>query len=49
MSERLTRLRLNGPAHPVEADAAKPLLWVLRDQPGPTGTRCGCRSGRERT
>lgn len=39
------RLRVNGAVHPVEADPAKPLLWVLRDELGMTGTKYGCGVG----
>ncbi|MBW8812910.1 MAG: (2Fe-2S)-binding protein [Caulobacterales bacterium] len=36
------KLRINGQAHEVEADPATPLLWVLRDHLGMTGTKFGC-------
>jgi isoquinoline 1-oxidoreductase alpha subunit len=35
-------LNLNGRRVPVEADAAMPLLWVLRDVLQMTGTKFGC-------
>lgn len=35
-------LRINGESHEVEAPAAMPLLWVLRDLVGLTGTKYGC-------
>jgi isoquinoline 1-oxidoreductase subunit alpha len=35
-------LRINGKAHEVEADPTTPLLWVLRDHLGLTGTKFGC-------
>jgi nicotinate dehydrogenase subunit A len=35
-------LRVNGEQHHVEADANTPLLWVLRDELGLTGTKYGC-------
>ena len=35
-------LNVNGHAHKVEADADTPLLWVLRDDIGLTGTKFGC-------
>jgi aerobic-type carbon monoxide dehydrogenase small subunit (CoxS/CutS family) len=35
-------LRVNGTAHEVDAPAAMPLLWVLRDRIGLTGTKYGC-------
>jgi isoquinoline 1-oxidoreductase alpha subunit len=36
------RLNLNGRDTEVEADADTPLLWVLRDALGLTGTKFGC-------
>lgn len=36
------RLRVNGEERPVEAPADMPLLWVLRDLLGLTGTKYGC-------
>lgn len=35
-------LRINGESHDVEAPASMPLLWVLRDLVGLTGTKYGC-------
>ena len=35
-------LNVNGRDHEVEADPDTPLLWVLRDQLGMTGTKYGC-------
>jgi isoquinoline 1-oxidoreductase subunit alpha len=35
-------LRVNGSAHRVEIDGDTPLLWVLRDVLGMTGTKFGC-------
>jgi len=35
-------IKVNGAAHTVEADADTPLLWVLRDLLGMTGTKFGC-------
>jgi isoquinoline 1-oxidoreductase alpha subunit len=35
-------LNLNGERHPVDAPADMPLLWVLRDLVGLTGTKFGC-------
>ncbi len=35
-------LRINGKAHSVDADGNTPLLWVLRDHLGMTGTKYGC-------
>ena len=35
-------LRVNGSAHAVDVAADTPLLWVLRDALGLTGTKFGC-------
>jgi isoquinoline 1-oxidoreductase subunit alpha len=35
-------LNVNGHAHRVEADPETPLLWVIRDDIGLTGTKFGC-------
>ena len=35
-------LNVNGVKHPVEADPDTPLLWVIRDIVGLTGTKFGC-------
>ena len=35
-------LKVNGAAHSVDVDADTPLLWVLRDVLGMTGTKFGC-------
>jgi len=35
-------LDVNGTRHTVEADEETPLLWVLRDDLGLTGTKYGC-------
>ena len=35
-------LRVNGQAYQFEAEPATPLLWVLRDNIGLTGTKYGC-------
>lgn len=35
-------LRVNGEEKTVEADPSTPLLWVLRDNLGLTGTKYGC-------
>lgn len=37
-----TRLTVNGRTHEVDADPDTPLLWVLRDHLGLTGTKYGC-------
>src|SRR5229473_2807059 len=39
---RMARLTVNGQAHNVEVDPNTPLLWVLREQIGLTGTKYGC-------
>jgi isoquinoline 1-oxidoreductase alpha subunit len=35
-------IKVNGAAHSVDVDADIPLLWVLRDVLGMTGTKFGC-------
>lgn len=35
-------LNVNGRSHKVEADSETPLLWVIRDDIGLTGTKFGC-------
>lgn len=35
-------LNINGTTHEVDVDADTPLLWVLRDVLGMTGTKFGC-------
>jgi len=35
-------MRLNGKSHSVDVDGDTPLLWVLRDTIGLTGTKFGC-------
>lgn len=37
-----TRVTVNGRTHEVDADADTPLLWVIRDHLGLTGTKFGC-------
>ncbi|MEQ8798153.1 MAG: (2Fe-2S)-binding protein [Salinisphaeraceae bacterium] len=36
------KLNINGTAHDVDAPEDMPLLWVLRDRLGLTGTKFGC-------
>src|SRR6201993_2434564 len=36
------QIMINGKAHSVDADGDTPLLWVLRDVLGMTGTKFGC-------
>lgn len=38
-------LTVNGEKRPVDVDPAMPLLWVLRDELGLTGTKYGCGIG----
>lgn len=35
-------LRINGERHDVDVDPITPLLWVIREQTGLTGTKFGC-------
>src|SRR2546423_6201225 len=37
-----TTIRVNGVSHTVDVDGDTPLLWVLRDVLGMTGTKFGC-------
>lgn len=39
------KINVNGKSHTVEAEADMPLLWVLRDLLGLTGTKYGCGIG----
>lgn len=39
------KLSINGKPYEAEADEAMPLLWVLRDVLGMTGTKYGCGVG----
>jgi len=38
----MARINVNGRMHEVDAEADTPLLWVLREQVGLTGTKYGC-------
>lgn len=38
----MLKLRVNGEQHEVDVDPSTPLLWVLRDHLGLTGTKYGC-------
>ena len=38
----MARLKVNGEIMDVEVDGSTPLLWVLRDHLGLTGTKYGC-------
>jgi isoquinoline 1-oxidoreductase alpha subunit len=39
---QMARLTVNGQSHTVDTDPDTPLLWVLRDHIGLTGTKYGC-------
>ena len=39
------RIKVNGKFHNVDVDPQKPLLWVLREDIGLTGTKYGCGIG----
>lgn len=41
-TRHLIRLKVNGREHRVDVDPEMPLLWVLRDELGLTGTKYGC-------
>ena len=38
-------LNVNGKKYKVDVDPATPLLWVIRDHVGLTGTKYGCGVG----
>lgn len=38
-------IEVNGKSFPVEAEQDTPLLWILRDELGLTGTKFGCGKG----
>ncbi len=38
----MSRLTINGKTHEVDVDPDTPLLWILRDTLGLTGTKYGC-------
>ena len=38
----MAKLNINGKVHDVQAEADTPLLWVIREQVGLTGTKYGC-------
>ena len=38
-------INVNGDDHTVDVDPEKPLLWVLREDIGLTGTKYGCGEG----
>jgi aerobic-type carbon monoxide dehydrogenase small subunit (CoxS/CutS family) len=41
----MTLLRINGKSYEVDLPGRMPLLWVLRDELGLTGTKYGCGRG----
>ena len=41
----MIRLSINGEGYDVDVDPQTPLLWVLRDELGLTGTKFGCGAG----
>jgi isoquinoline 1-oxidoreductase alpha subunit len=41
----MVMLKVNGADHNVEVEGDTPLLWVLRDELGLTGTKFGCGAG----
>ncbi|HZY20950.1 MAG TPA: 2Fe-2S iron-sulfur cluster-binding protein, partial [Beijerinckiaceae bacterium] len=38
----MAKLNVNGTVHTVEVEPDTPLLWVIREQLGMTGTKYGC-------
>ena len=38
----MIQLNINGRSHQVDVDPGTPLLWVIREQVGLTGTKYGC-------
>jgi isoquinoline 1-oxidoreductase alpha subunit len=38
----MATLNINGKKHDIEVEADTPLLWVIREQAGLTGTKYGC-------
>ena len=38
-------LKINGTTHQLDVEDEMPLLWVLRDELGMTGTKFGCGIG----
>jgi isoquinoline 1-oxidoreductase alpha subunit len=41
----MAKLKVNGRLHDVDVDGSTPLLWVLREQMGMTGTKYSCGIG----
>ena len=42
LGENMLRLNINGVDHSVDVEPEMPLLWVIREQIGLTGTKFGC-------
>ena len=40
--ENMVALTINGQSHNIDVDPTTPLLWVIREQVGLTGTKYGC-------
>src|SRR3954449_5007184 len=40
--ENMVALTINGQSHSIDVDPTTPLLWVIREQVGLTGTKYGC-------
>ena len=38
----MKKLNVNGASYKVDADETTPLLWIIREQLGMTGTKYGC-------
>ena len=38
----MIKLFVNGKVHSLDVDPTTPLLWVIREQVGLTGTKYGC-------
>ena len=38
----MVALTINGKSHDIDVDPSTPLLWVIREQAGLTGTKYGC-------
>jgi len=41
----MIKLNINGVSHDIDADPETPILWVLREQMGLTGSKFGCGIG----
>ena len=42
LEEPMAKININGKLHDVQAEGDTPLLWVIREQVGLTGTKYGC-------